>query len=297
MGFIYKIENKQNRKIYIGKTVNTIRERWLEHIEEASKGDNSLLHKAIRKYGENGFYVDFIEQCSNDELNIKEIYYIALFQSHMEQYGYNMTLGGEGAMKYSDKDILDLWATGLRACEIAERLSANPNTISQRLKFLVEDGEARKRYFDTRKKSVVQYDIYGEPVRVWDCASNAEISLNISRGNISKCCSKTQAIAGGYLWKFIEDPTPITELQERYAESNKCCSVNLIDDKGNIIKTYESGKQAEVELDLPRGKVSEVCNGKRKHTKNYKFEWAYPIKRRLINDRIKHSTEKNSKCD
>ena len=71
MGFIYKIENKQNGKIYIGKTVNTIRERWLEHIGEANKGDNSLLHKAIRKYGENEFYVDFIEQCSNDELSIK----------------------------------------------------------------------------------------------------------------------------------------------------------------------------------------------------------------------------------
>ena len=83
MGFIYKIENKQNQKIYIGKTVNTIRERWTEHLDEARRGDNSLLHKAIRKYGENGFYVDFVEQCSNDELNIKEIYYIALFQSHL----------------------------------------------------------------------------------------------------------------------------------------------------------------------------------------------------------------------
>ena len=294
MGFIYKIENRQNGKIYIGKTVNTIRERWLEHIEEANKGDNSLLHKAIRKYGEKGFYVDFIEQCSNDVLNAKEVYYIALFQSHMKQYGYNMTLGGEGAMKYSDTDILDLWATGLRACEIAERLGANPNTISQRLKFLIEDGEARRRYFDTRKKSVIQYDIYGEPVRIWDCASTAEISLNISKGNISKCCSKAQTIAGGYFWKFVEDQTPVVELQEKYAKSNKCCSVNLIDDKGNVIKTYESGKQAELELNLPRGKVSEVCNGKRKHTKNYKFEWGYPIKRRLINDKNNRHAEKNS---
>jgi hypothetical protein len=69
--------------------------------------------------------------------------------------------------------------------------------------------------------------------------------------------------------------------------------VNLIDDNGNIIKTYESGKQAELELNLPRGKVSEVCNGKRKHTKNYKFEWGYPIKRRLINDKLIKSTEGN----
>jgi hypothetical protein len=293
MGFIYKIENKQNQKVYIGKTVNTIKERWLEHVDEAKRGDNSLLHKAIRKYGENNFCVDFIEECSNDDLSIKEIYYIALFQSHLEHNGYNMTLGGEGALKYSDGDILDLWACGLRACEIAERLKANPNTISQRLKHLVENGEVRKRYFENRKKSVIQYDIYGDPIKIWDCASNAETTLGISKGMISKCCNKLATIAGDYLWKFIDDPTPINDLQEKYALSNKCCFVNLIDDNGEIIRTYESGKAAEIDLDLPRGKVSEVCNQKRKHTKNYKFEWGYPIKRRLINDRIKSGTKEN----
>ena len=293
MGFIYKIENKLNQKVYIGKTVNTIKERWIEHIDEAKRGDNSLLHKAIRKYGENGFYVDFIEECSNDELNAKEIYYITLFQSYLEHNGYNMTLGGEGALKYSDADILDLWGCGLRACEISERLGANPNTISQRLKFLVENGEVRKRYFETRKKSVIQYDIYGEPIKIWDCASNAEISLGISKGMISKCCNKLATIAGEYLWKFADDPTPINELQEKYAESNKCCFVNLIDNKGNIIRTYESGKAAELDLNLPRGKVSEVCNHKRPHTKNYKFEWGYPIKRRIVNDKLKQTSTGN----
>ena len=286
MGYIYKIQNKINNKIYVDKTVNTIQERWLEHINEADKQDNTLLHKAIYKYGKDNFYIDKIEECSCDILNEREIYYIALFHSHMSEGGYNMTYGGEGATKYSDKDILDLWAAGLRVCEIAEKLGASVNTISQRLKFLVEDGAARKRYFESQKKSVIQYDINGEPLGIWDCASNAETTLGISKGMISKCCNKLSVIAGGFLWKFVEDDTPIIELQEKYALSMKCCSVNLIDDDGNIIKTYESGKQAELELKLPRGKVSEVCNKKRPHTKGYKFEWGYPIKRRIINERF-----------
>lgn len=74
----------------------------------------------------------------------------------------------------------------------------------------------------------------------------------------------------------------------------KCCSVNLIDDNGNILCTYRSGQEAEKELNLPRGKVSEVCNQKRPHTKGYKFEWGYPIKRRIVNERIKHTTEKSN---
>lgn len=287
MGYIYKIQNKINNKIYIGKTVNTIQERWLEHIDEANRQDDTLLHKAIHKYGKEKFYVDEIEECSCDILNEKEIYYIALFHSHMSEGGYNMTYGGEGTTKYSDKDILDLWVTGLRGYEIAERLGANPNTVSQRLKFLVEDSAARKRYFESRKKSVIQYDIYGEPIKIWDSASNAEISLNIAKGAISKCCNKIASIAGDYLWKFMEDDTPIEELQIRYAESNKCCSVNLIDDKGNVLQTFSSGKEAEIIMNLPRGKVSEVCNKKRPHTRGYKFEWGYPIKRRIINEKLK----------
>lgn len=286
MGYIYKIQNKVDNKIYIGKTVNTVQERWAEHVDEASRGDNTYLHKAIQKYGAAAFYVDTIEECVCEQLNEREQYYIALFHSHISEGGYNMTFGGEGAIKYSDESILNLWTAGLRACEIAERLGASPNTISQRLKNLVEDKSARQRYAESRQKAVIQYSIDGDPIRIWDSASHAEISLNISRGQISKCCNKLSVIAGGYLWKFTTDETPIIELQIRYAESNKCCFVNQIDDDGNVIRTFESGKEAELILDLPRGKVSEVCNGKRKHTKKYKFEWGYPIKRRLINERL-----------
>ena len=266
MGYIYKIQNKINNKIYIGKTVNTIKERWLEHVDEANRQDSTLLHKAIYKYGKENFYVDQIEECPCELLNEKEIYYITLFHSHMSEGGYNMTYGGEGTIKYSDEDILDLWAGGLRVNEIANKLGANANTISQRLKFLVEDGAARKRYFETRKKAVIQYDIYGGPIKIWDSANEAETSLNISKGMISKCCNKISTIAGNYLWKFLDDDTPIEELQNRYADSPKCCFVNLIDNNGNILQTFDSGREAEERLGLPRGKVSEVCNKKRPHT-------------------------------
>ena len=295
MGYIYKVQNKVNNKVYIGKTVNTIRERWLEHIDEANRGDNTLLHKAITKYGKDNFYVDEIENCSCELLNTKEIHYIALFHSHMSEGGYNMTYGGEGTTKYSDEDILELWASGLRACEISQQLGANPNTISQRLKFLIDDKAARQRYFESRKKAVIQYDIYGNPIRIWDCAAYAESTLGLSKGSVSRCCNKIRYSSGEFLWKFVNDDTAIEELQERYAESTSCCSVNLIDQYGKVLRTFQSGKEAELELDLPRGKVSEVCNKKRPHTKGYKFEWGYPIKRRMIEDEFKRKTEKNSR--
>lgn len=211
----------------------------------------------------------------------------------MSENGYNMTYGGEGTTKYSDKDILDLWDSGFRAGEIAEQLGANPNTISQRLKFLVDDNAARKRYFESRKKSVIQYDIYGSPIKIWNSASEAEDILKLSKGSVSKCCNKLRHISGNSLWKFVDDDTTIEELQIRYAESTSCCFVNLIDNEGNILRTFQTAKEAEVELDLPRGKVSEVCNKKRPHTKGYKFEWGHPVKRRIIDEKFIRGSKKN----
>ena len=36
-GYIYKITNQINQKIYIGKTVNSIIERWKEHLHDYKK--------------------------------------------------------------------------------------------------------------------------------------------------------------------------------------------------------------------------------------------------------------------
>ena len=36
MGYIYKIINDINDKIYIGQTIRTIEERWKEHLKESN---------------------------------------------------------------------------------------------------------------------------------------------------------------------------------------------------------------------------------------------------------------------
>ena len=56
-GFIYKITNKVNNKIYIGKTMTSIEKRFQEHIRESRKerAENRPLYRAIRKYGKREF--------------------------------------------------------------------------------------------------------------------------------------------------------------------------------------------------------------------------------------------------
>jgi len=101
---IYKITNKINNKVYIGKTKRSVRRRWYEHCYNAmnnyGKYKNSLLYKAIRKYGVQNFTIEIIEENieSEEKANERERYWIKKFNSNDERYGYNWTAGGDGGV-------------------------------------------------------------------------------------------------------------------------------------------------------------------------------------------------------
>ncbi len=96
MGYIYKITNKINKKIYIGQTKKTIEERFQEHLKKAKIHTNRYLYDAMNKYGYHNFIVSQIEQCDDSKLDEREIYWIAFYHSNNKEYGYNMTIGGGG---------------------------------------------------------------------------------------------------------------------------------------------------------------------------------------------------------
>lgn len=108
IGYIYLITNKVNGKMYVGQTSKTPEYRFKLHVEDSYKSDryNSILHKAIRKYGEHNFKIDTLEECSIAELNDKEIYWITKLDTFNS--GYNMTLGGEGSNRLTLPDEQEL---------------------------------------------------------------------------------------------------------------------------------------------------------------------------------------------
>ena len=87
---IYKITKKENGKCYIGQSNNCER-RFKEH---QTKGTSSRIPVdiAIQKYGKDAFTYEIIEECSIEELNQKEQYWIKYYNS-MED-GYNCSEGG-----------------------------------------------------------------------------------------------------------------------------------------------------------------------------------------------------------
>lgn len=89
---IYKIENLINHKCYVGQSVH-IERRWREHCQPSTK---SVISSAIKKYGKENFSFQILEECSEQELDEKEIFYIEKFNCIVPN-GYNIKDYVDGA--------------------------------------------------------------------------------------------------------------------------------------------------------------------------------------------------------
>lgn len=91
---IYKYTNSVNGKVYIGQTCKTMEER------AQANGHNyrecRRFYAAIKKHSWSSFIPEILETVETvDEANEREVYYINLYNSTDERYGYNLALGGD----------------------------------------------------------------------------------------------------------------------------------------------------------------------------------------------------------
>lgn len=262
-GFIYKVTNKENGKIYIGQTTRTIEERWNEHTRNAFHDNNleyqNKFHRAIRKYGDGGFIVE--EQESFDApdiealhklLNDAETKWILFYDS--KDNGYNSSLGGDYNPMY-----------GVRGKD-------NPCS-----------------------KKVNQYDLQGHYIKTWDSIKDIKRELGWE-GNISKVCSKNRlnyrkVTAYKHVWRFYEDEPICNDIviseeeleirngRKKFLEENmrpkKKIDQFTLD--GKFIKTFNSIREAADSVKGDPSGVTVVAQGKQyKHT--YKgYVWKYHI--------------------
>lgn len=90
---IYKITNLITKQMYIGQSVD-IATRWKTHMKCGLGIDapsTNKLYKAMQEDGIVNFTFEVLEQCSRDQLNEKEAFWIETYSA--DKIGYNSTKG------------------------------------------------------------------------------------------------------------------------------------------------------------------------------------------------------------
>lgn len=203
MAFIYKITNLINGKIYIGLTTRIVETRWKEHLRGSQEIDNAIV-----EYGKDNFIIETIEECSEEEVDDREIYWIKYYNSYND--GYNRTLGGrDNTMIMTDnvQQVFDLWNAGLTLNKIQQQTHLNIETIRGYLnKNGVSHKDIRERaniYIGKAKaKPVGQFDKNGQLIHIWESQAEIIRTLKIAKSTLQRAIFKQKLLEDNY-WRFV----------------------------------------------------------------------------------------------
>ena len=271
MGYIYKITNLVNNKVYVGQTSESIQQRWKEHLYEANydknRKYNSALHCAIRKYGPDNFNVSILEEVDNSLLNNREMYWIEQYNSF--KLGYNMTLGGEGTRTLDYDKIIELWDSGFGITDISKTVECSGVQAREILKGYsnYSKKKSNKRGARIFAKTVMQYDVNGVLFATYPSATEASAATGVSISNILAVCRAEQKTAGGYQWRFEgEKPLVGINIGNEIPVKQFCID-------GTLKSVFDSAADAERRLGYSASAIRNACSGKAKSS--YGYLWRF----------------------
>ena len=211
MGYIYKITNDINDKVYIGKTCRSIEQRFKEHCRDAYRHSERPLYRAMNKYGNENFHISIIGEYPDQELEKQEIYWIGYYHSY--ENGYNATQGGDGSLIFDHQAILEALKENPYPALVAKQFNCSADLVINLAK---DNNMSIKNYgndiFRSNSKIVYQYTKQGEYINEFPstveaakwCATNKKCSSLTSgvRSHISDCANGKRKSAYGYIWRY-----------------------------------------------------------------------------------------------
>lgn len=206
---IYKWTSPSN-KYYIGQAVNLER-RKKEFLTNPLKynytSENSAIDRARKKYNDfNKWKYEVLIECTFEDLDQLEIYYINLFNSTNSKIGYNSTKGGSGS-----KGIA--WGSEKQKEAIKNRRSYNGNNNPNYGKHHTEETKYKIRKSKLgiklseeniikKSKPIIQYTLEGTFIKEWIGATQAMKQLGIDKASIGRVCKGKNESAGNFKWSY-----------------------------------------------------------------------------------------------
>lgn len=230
---VYCHTNKINGKKYIGITKMKPSRRWLNG-EGYKKSRHFYL--AIQKYGWDNFEHDILfENLTKQEACQREIELIKLFKTTNQEYGYNISSGGQSgaAGTTRDKELVEKLASLHRGKKISD---ATRQKMSE---------SAKGRTFSEETRAKMRA---------------AKLGMKVPKERIEKMV-KTKREKG----QFVMSQSTKNKLHDIKEKKKIYCR--------ETDKIYDSIQGAAREFGLYATNICAVCKGKHSHCKGYHFEY------------------------
>ena len=225
VGYIYMIRNKENGRVYVGKTMNRVKERVQRHFREALTTNNSNeLAKEIRKYGIESFEFDVLEEVHgnnreevNDRLYKLEMFYAEKYDCFGKGYNYLKT-----------------------------RNKPNKTGVEKGRKFNGKGGTGSK-------VKICMYDQKGNLVKKFNRVKDITEELDVHRSSVSNCLSRRKPHLKGYIFRWEDETLDMNE----YVGERFICQSKKID-----YRSLFKGKDFDLIIKDKNGFPRQVANAK-----------------------------------
>ncbi len=295
---VYKATNKINGKMYIGITCQKLKDRIREHKYEAFKENsptyNTPFKRAIRKYKIENFIFEVIESdLTQDKASEKEIYYIQKFNTYCNytnSNGYNATTGGEKSQAHPKDRVVQInKMTGelikvYPSTKYAEKIFgvAINMCVSKRIQscygycwmyekeYLKMTKQERYDYVNSICEHIIQFDLDGNILHIYESITEAANKYNISTSAISRVILKEKCSCVNSIWMYYSD-----YLKYGFQKKEKRVYMKAIyqlDNNKNIINEFPSLVNA---AEFVKTKDSNISTAISRNGKCAGYYWKY----------------------
>ena len=242
MGYIYLITNTITGKQYVGQTLcKNIESRWNQHKSCSEKTLGRYILSAYKKYGIENFKFQIICICFDEDCNKFEEEYIKKFNTLVPN-GYNLRAGGLNSKQH-------------------------PETIEKRVEKM--KGRAFTIMTDEIKKKISESHLgaknpnFGKPI---SNEQKAKLSENMKKRWLDMR-------ENGTVNEFIKNKL-IKNIEKNIIPSNRK-RVGKYDDKGTLLKEYESTVDAGAKNNISHSSIAKVCRGTPRYKTAGGFIWKF----------------------
>ena len=232
VGYIYRIDNLENGKFYIGQTIQTLQKRWNDHVSDTKNlSDEMVIHLAMRKYGVNMFTMEPIHavECETKtelkkQLNEIEIQVIEQLRPEyntakgglghtgvivrrfgVDNHFYGKTHTEETRQRISQNNkgrFLGKKLTEETKRKMSECKKGDKHPLKNNPEFRLRAIQNMQSLIQSNKKHVMQFtkdDIF---IQEFGSVKDAAESINVAPSTVTICLKGRSKTAGGFKWKY-----------------------------------------------------------------------------------------------